>query len=291
MVNNKREEILLFPDVDSAQFGQAPKETVFFINEVKCISGLFNPKLEVFVPTQKTNALSIIICPGGGYEKLAIDLEGNEVAEKLNEWGITVFVLKYRLPNEEIANAKIPLPLIDIEKAFSIVQERANDWGLNPSCIGLMGFSAGGHLASIASSILSSVNNGINDLKLLPPLFSILIYPVISFSNEITHLGSRNRFLGSNPSVEMIHKYSAEHLVHPLSPPVFLVHCSDDMDVSVENSLAYHKACIDNGVSAEMHIYPRGGHGFGMHNALVYERWMDHLQKWLFQFSSIATKS
>ncbi|MDP3394607.1 alpha/beta hydrolase [Sediminibacterium sp.] len=290
MVNNKREEILLFPDADSSQLGQSPDETVFFINGVKCISGLFTPKLEVFVPAQKANELSIIICPGGGYEKLAIDLEGNEVAEKLNEWGITVFVLKYRLPHGEIANSKIPLPLIDIKKAFSVVQERANDWGLNPSCIGLMGFSAGGHLASIASSILSSVNNGMNDLKLLPPLFSILIYPVISFSNEITHLGSRNRFIGLNPSVELIQQYSAECLVHPLSPPVFLVHCSDDKDVSVENSIAYHKAYINNGVSAEMHIYHRGGHGFGMLNTLVDESWMDHLQKWLLQFSSIATK-
>lgn len=291
MVNKKREEILLFPDSDSPQLDSPCDETVFFINGVKCVSGHFNPKLDVFVPTENANGLSIIICPGGGYEKLAIDLEGNDVAETLIQWGITVFVLKYRFPNGESANLEIPLPLVDIKKAYSIVQARANDWGLNPNKIGLMGFSAGGHLASLASSLLS-ISDGRNDEQnLITPLFSILIYPVISFSDEITHMGSRNRFLGPNPSADLIKQYSSECLVHPLSPPVFLVHCSDDEDVSVENTLAYHKACINNGISAEMHIFHKGGHGFGMHNNFSVENWMDYLQKWLLQFSSITLES
>lgn len=277
MVNNKREEILLFPDADTTQPNSSDDEKVFYVNGVKCVSGYFKPKLEVFVPNNNSNGLSIIICPGGGYEKLAIDLEGNEVAEALIQWGITVFVLKYRFPNGLNADHEIPLPLIDIKKAYSIVQERANDWGLNPARIGLMGFSAGGHLASLASCLLSISD----DKKLSAPHFSILIYPVISFSDNITHMGSRNQFLGPNPNADLIKQYSSECLVHPLSPPVFLIHCSDDEDVPVENSLAYHKACVENGVSAQMHVYPKGGHGFGMHNTLVTEKWMDQLQKWL----------
>lgn len=280
MVNNKREEILLFPDADTTQPHSLGDEKVFYVNGVKCVSGYFKPKLEVFVPNNNSNGLSIIICPGGGYEKLAIDLEGNEVAETLIQWGITVFVLKYRFPNGLNADHAIPLPLIDIKKAYTIVQERANDWGLNPARIGLMGFSAGGHLASLASCLLSISD----DKNLSAPLFSILIYPVISFSENITHMGSRNQFLGPNPNAYLIKQYSSECLVHPLSPPVFLIHCSDDEDVPVENSLAYHKACVENGVSAQMHVYPKGGHGFGMHNILVTEKWMDQLQKWLVKF-------
>lgn len=284
MVNKKREEILLFSDADSSNLNLTSNETVFYVDGVKCVSGHFNPKLEIFIPTENANGLSIIICPGGGYEKLAIDLEGNEVADTLTQWGITVFVLKYRFPNDKPMLNEIPLPLIDIAKAYSIVQERANDWGLNPACIGLMGFSAGAHLASVASNLFSKKNDLTNEAYLKPPLFTILIYPVISLSEDITHLSSRNRFLGPNPSADLIKQYSSDCLVHPLSPPVFLIHCLDDKEVSVENSLAYHKACMKNGVPAEMHIYPKGGHGFGMNNTLEKEKWMDQLQKWLFKF-------
>ena len=284
MITRQSEEILLFPAEDSPNSIPTSEEKIFYVNGVKCVSGHFNPKMEVFFPNKNANGLSIIICPGGGYEKLAIDLEGNEVAETLIQWGITVFVLKYRFPNGINADHEIPLPLIDIKKAYSIVQQRAHEWGLNPARIGLMGFSAGGHLASLASCLLSNSNPKDDGLNFVAPLFTILIYPVISFSDAITHMGSRNHFLGPSPNTDLIKQYSSEYLVHLLTPPAFLIHCSDDKDVSVENSLAYHKACMENGVSAEIHIYPKGGHGFGMNNTLVTENWMDQLQKWLYKF-------
>ena len=131
-------------------------EMVTVVDGIKCISGTYNPELIIFRPDVNLNGLSIIICPGGGYEKLAIEHEGIEVAQALTKWGITVFVLKYRLPNDQPAVDDMPLPLNDFITAYKTVQEKASEWGINPSSVGIMGFSAGGHLASLASSILSS---------------------------------------------------------------------------------------------------------------------------------------
>ncbi len=284
MINKEREEIFLFEKEDSNEGNTISGEIVSFHNGIKCISGFYVPMLKVFRPQGKINALSIIICPGGGYENLAIEHEGNEVAESLIKWGITAFVLKYRLPQSHGSRNEIPLPLVDIKAAYKIVQKRAYEWGLNPASIGLMGFSAGGHLVSLASSLLSMSNDQNNGKEFIPPLFTTLIYPVISFSDELTHLGSRNRFLGPDPDVDHIKRYSSDLQVNYFSPPVFLVHCSDDMDVSVENSISYCKACLKKDVSVEMHLYPKGGHGFGMHNAFIKDRWMERLMNWLSQF-------
>ena len=262
----------------------AGAEVVTVHDGVKCISGSYKPALLIFRPEVKANGLSIIICPGGGYEKLAIEHEGTEVAQSLTKLGITVFVLKYRLPGEVPEADDMPLPLKDFITAYKTVQEKASEWKINPSSVGIMGFSAGGHLASLASSILSNNQKRQGLGNLLPPLFTILIYPVISFQDDITHIGSRERFLGKNASENDIRRYSSDNTVTESSPAVFLVHCSDDAIVSVENSLMYYKACLNHNVSVEMHVYAKGGHGFGMHNDFIKEKWMDRLANWLFQF-------
>lgn len=259
-------------------------EVVTVHDGVKCISGSYKPALLIFRPDVKANGLSIIICPGGGYEKLALEHEGTEVAQSLTKLGITVFVLKYRLPGEVPEADNIPLPLKDFITAYKTVQEKASEWEVNPSSVGVMGFSAGGHLASLASSILSSPKKQEGLQNLFPPLFTILIYPVISFQDDITHIGSRERFIGNNASGDDIRRYSSNNTVTQSSPPTFLVHCSDDLIVSVENSLLYYKACLNHNVSVEMHVYAKGGHGFGMHNDFIKEKWMDRLTNWLVQF-------
>lgn len=259
-------------------------EVVTVVDGIKCISGSYKPELIIFRPEANANGLSIIICPGGGYEKLAIEHEGTDVAQSLTKLGITVFVLKYRLPGEVPEADNIPLPLKDFITAYKTVQEKASAWGMNPSSVGIMGFSAGGHLASLASSILSSPKKQEGLQNLFPPRFTILIYPVISFQDDITHIGSRDRFLGKGASMNDIRRYSSNNTVAKSSPPTFLVHCSDDRIVSVENSLLYYKACLNHNVSVEMHVYAKGGHGFGMHNDFINEKWMDRVESWLVQF-------
>lgn len=259
-------------------------EVVTVVDGIKCISGLYKPELIIFRPDISAKGLSIIICPGGGYEKLAIEHEGTEVAQSLTKLGITVFVLKYRLPNDQPAVDDMPLPLNDFITAYKTIQEKASEWKINPSSVGIMGFSAGGHLASLASSILSTQQKQEGLQNLFPPLFTILIYPVISFQDDITHIGSRDRFLGKNASENDIRRYSSDNTVTESSPAVILVHCSDDLIVSVENSLLYYKACLKHNVSVEMHVYAKGGHGFGMHNDFIKEKWMDRLANWLVHF-------
>lgn len=259
-------------------------EVVTVVDGIKCICGSYKPELIIFKPKANANGLSIIICPGGGYEKLALEHEGTDVAQSLAKLGITVFVLKYRLPGEVPAGDDMPLPLKDFITAYKTVQEKSSEWGINPSSVGIMGFSAGGHLASLASSILSSPTKQEGLQKLFPPRFTILIYPVISFQDDITHIGSRERFLGKAASINEIRRYSSNNTITQFSPPTFLVHCSEDLIVPVENSLMYYKACLNHNVSVEMHLYAKGGHGFGMHNDFIKEEWMDRLANWLIQF-------
>lgn len=284
MNNSDWEIVRLDTESDTQSTTVSNTEVVTVVDGIKCISGTYNPELIIFRPDVNVNGLSIIICPGGGYEKLAIEHEGKEVAQALTKLGITVFVLKYRLPNNQSAVDDMPLPLNDFITAYKTVQEKASEWKINPSSVGIMGFSAGGHLASLASSILSSNHKQQEFENPLPPVFTILIYPVISFQEHITHTGSRDRYIGKNAIEQNILRYSSDNNVTHSSPPAFIVHCTDDSVVPVENSLLYYKACLKHNVSVEMHVYAKGGHGFGMHNDLIKEKWMDSLANWLDQF-------
>ncbi len=232
------------------------------------------PQLEVYLPNKKSaSGQAVIICPGGGYAILAYDWEGTDIAKLLNAKGIAAFVLKYRLPDPLSSTAPDKVPLMDAKQAMRIVRARATEWNVNQNKIGIMGFSAGGHLASTFSTHFEE------DTK---PNFSILIYPVISMDKSITHMGSRNNLIGNNPTNAMIKWYSNELQVTSNTPPTFLIHATDDDVVPVENSLLYYQALKVNKVPTEMHIYPAGGHGFGLANGnKSLESWPSLMIEWI----------
>jgi acetyl esterase/lipase len=240
------------------------------------------PTLTVWLPPAgKANGTAVIVCPGGGYLHLAMTHEGTDVARMLNELGITAFVLKYRLPNDETMTDKTIGPLQDAQRAIQLVRERADEWGVNPARVGILGFSAGGHLASTAGTHFDKpyIDNPHNIS--LRPDFMVLLYPVISFSDSIGHWGSRDNLIGLQPSPAVIREYSNELQVTAATPPAFLVHAGDDRTVPVANSLHFYEALQQNGVPAEMHIYPKGGHGFGLYNPTSKDQWPDRLRDWM----------
>jgi len=232
------------------------------------------PQIEVYLPNKKSaTGQGVIICPGGGYSILAYDWEGTDVAKLLNANGIAAFVLKYRLPDSLSSTAPNQVPLIDAKQAMRLVREKASEWNILPNKIGIMGFSAGGHLAATLSTHFE---------KDTRPDFSILIYPVISMDKNITHMGSRTNLIGKNPTDAMIKLYSNELHVTGKTPPSFLIHATDDDGVPVENSLLYYQALKKNKVPAEMHIYPFGGHGFGLANGnKSLDSWPTLMINWL----------
>jgi acetyl esterase/lipase len=246
------------------------------------LSKVSRPTLTVFLPAPGTsNGTAVVICPGGGYDHLAITHEGTDVARALSEMGIAAFVLKYRLPSDETMVDKTIGPLQDAQRAIQLLRQRAADWGVNPARVGIMGFSAGGHLASTAGTHFGKAyidNPGNISLR---PDFMVLLYPVISFNYGYAHHGSRNNLIGPHPDTALIQEYSNELQVTATTPPTFLVHCGDDNVVPVVNSVHFYEALQGKGVQAEMHIYPKGGHGFGMHNPTTKDEWMDRLRNWL----------
>ncbi|AMR26478.1 1,4-beta-xylanase [Hymenobacter psoromatis] len=246
------------------------------------ISNVIQPTLTVFIPDRaKATGTSVIICPGGGYARLAIDKEGYDVAKRLNEMGVAAFVLKYRLPNDHSQTDKSIAPLLDAQQALRLVRQLAPKYNLNPERIGMMGFSAGGHLASSAGTHFARPVGDNPGPASVRPAFLVLLYPVISFADSIMHKGSRDNLLGTSPSAEQIRQYSNELQVSAQTPPVFLVHAEDDKTVPVQNSLIFYQALHHHHVPAEMHIYPQGGHGFGLNNQTTKTQWMDLLQNWM----------
>jgi len=246
------------------------------------LSLVSRPTLKIYLPPkQKATGMAIVVVPGGGYSHLAMGHEGIEIAEKLNEIGIAAFVLKYRLPSDETMVNKEIGPLQDAQRAIQLVRQNAGAWGVDTGRVGIIGFSAGGHLASTAGTHFSKTyidNPGNISLR---PSFMILMYPVISFSDSIAHRGSRDNLVGKNAPPEKIREYSNELQVTPSTPPAFLIHAGDDKTVLVANSIHFYEALQHNGVPAEMHIYPHGGHGFGLHNNTTKDLWFDRLITWL----------
>lgn len=246
------------------------------------VSNVIQPTLQVFRPAKdKANGTAVIICPGGGYVRLSMDNEGSDVAKQLTEMGITAFVLKYRLPNDQLQPDKTTAPLQDAQQAIRLVRQRAAEYGLNPARIGLMGFSAGGHLASTAGTHFAQSVGPTADATSVRPDFLVLLYPVISFTDSLAHAGSRRSLLGPAPTPDQIRLYSNEQHVTPQTPPTFLVHAQDDKTVPVLNSLRFYEACVRQSVPAEMHLYPKGGHGFGLNNKTTKDSWPKRLQNWL----------
>lgn len=246
------------------------------------ISNVVQPSLTVFTPAPGTaNGTAVVICPGGGYGFLAIQHEGYDVAKKLNEMGVTAFVLKYRLPNDQSQPDKTLAPLLDAQQALRLVRQQAAKYSLNPERIGLMGFSAGGHLAALAGTQFARAVGDNPGPESVRPAFLVLLYPVISFNDTLRHAGSRDNLLGKNPSTELVRQHSNELHVTAQTPPTFLVHAEDDQTVPVGNSLVFYQSCLRHGVPAELHLYPRGGHGFGLNNSTTPDQWADRLRNWL----------
>ena len=234
-----------------------------------------------FADAEKSNGTSVIICPGGAYGMLAIDKEGYKVAEWFNSLGIHAFVLKYRLPSDLIMKNKTVAPLQDAQEAVRLVRRNAVKWKLNPNKIGIMGFSAGGHLAATLSTHYNDKVYTPSDTTSAKPNFSILIYPVISMLEGVTHQGSKDNLLGKNADNETVGKYSNEKQITADTPKAFLVHATDDKAVPVENSINYYLGLKKEKVPAEMHLYENGGHGFGLGVKGTNASWPKTCEKWL----------
>ncbi|WP_081820708.1 alpha/beta hydrolase [Sediminibacter sp. Hel_I_10] len=238
------------------------------------------PTLTVYKP-KKPNGTTVIIFPGGGYHHLAIDKEGTKVAQWLNQLGITAFVLKYCLPSDVIMEDKTIGPLQDAQRAVRYVRRNAEKMKLDPAKIGVMGFSAGGHLAATLSTQYDTIVYELEDEVSAQPNFSILVYPVISMQDDITHQGSKTNLLGDHPSEEQVMAYSNEKQVTDATPKTFLVHATDDSSVPVENSIRYYMALKSHNVPVELHLYEKGGHGFGLGRGDTNQYWPLACEQWL----------
>lgn len=238
------------------------------------------PTLTAYLPPkEKATGTAVLICPGGGYTRVVLQKEGLNIAEYFVKQGIAAFVLKYRLPDDKIMQDKSSGPLQDAQEALKIIRSRATEWNIDTKRVGIMGFSAGGHLASTAGTHFDrpvlAANAGLN----LRPDFMILVYPVISMEKNLTHSGSRQRLLGNQPDELSIKNYSNDRQVTPQTPPTILFHTGDDTVVDVDNSLLFYQALRHQHVPAEMHIYPEGNHGFVL--KLPIDVWMQITMKWI----------
>jgi acetyl esterase/lipase len=224
-----------------------------------------DPTLTVFLPAaEKATGTAVVICPGGGYGALAFDHEGYAIARWLNENGIAGIILKYRLPSDLIMTDKSVGPLQDAQEAMRIVRRNSTKWKINPKKVGVIGFSAGGHLASTLSTHFNEKVYESGDTTSARPSFSLLIYPVISFDTTVYHSGSRRNLIGNKPSEEQVRRFSNELQITSDTPPAFLVHSADDKAVPVKNSILYFEGLTKKNIPAEMHVFQKGGHGYGM---------------------------
>jgi len=250
------------------------------------ISLVQTPEMTIYLPSRRTSTgQAVIICPGGGYSYLSYNWEGSDPARLLSGKGIVAIVLKYRLPNSKSLTTPHLAPLNDAKRAMRLVRANAAKWGINKNAIGIMGFSAGGHLAStLATHFDEGDANAVDSVERQSsrPDFAVLVYPVISMSKPIMHAGSRNNLIGATPDSSAAKLYSNELQVTDRTPPCFLVHATDDKAVPVENSLLFYTALKDHKVPVEMHIYPKGGHGFGLAvGSGALEGWTDRLIEWM----------
>ena len=240
----QEQELKLWPDSIPGAIGNNLYRETDLRNEtgIYRISKVKIPTLAVYTPSQgKANGTAILICPGGGYVHLAYTKEGIDIAKWLNSLGVTAFVLKYRLPSDSIMKDKTIGPLMDAQKAMRIIRSNADKWNIDTNRIGVIGFSAGGHLAS---TLCTHYNDKVYDSDTISakPNFSILIYPVISMEESITHMGSRESLLGKNPSQAEIDKFSNELQINKDTPPAFLAAAEDDKTVPIQNSINYFKS-------------------------------------------------
>jgi acetyl esterase/lipase len=240
--------------------------------------GVITPTLEVYLPDKAiATGTAVVIIPGGGYGVVVYQGEGVGTAKALVQNGVAAFVLKYRLPSDSSMVDKTIGPLQDAQQAIKRVREGASKWGVDPGKIGIMGFSAGGHLASTEATHFDKALIDNPENTSLRPDFQVLVYPVISMRDSLAHRGSRDNLLGRNPSRQSIALYSNELQIRANTPPTYLTHAADDKVVDVDNSIAYFEALRHQKIPVEMHIYPKGDHGF------IFRQpgWIDPLFDWL----------
>lgn len=249
----------LYPDKIPNAINGPDEET----NKDQVIRKVSKPTLTVFLPpAANANGAAVIVCPGGGYGVLVMEWEGYRIAKQLNKSGIAAIILKYRLPDEKIMTDKSIGPLQDAQQAIKTVRERAKEWKIDPAKIGIIGFSAGGHLAATAGTHYDSTFISNPEKTSLRPDFMILVYPVISLLDKIGHKGSSSNLLGASPTPEKVRYFSNELQVKKTTPPTYLTHAGDDTVVPVSNSIKFYEALNASGVAADMHIYSKGEHGY-----------------------------
>ncbi|OCX52998.1 endo-1,4-beta-xylanase [Mucilaginibacter sp. PPCGB 2223] len=247
-------------------------------------SGMINrvtiPEMEIYLP-QKGNetGAAVIVCPGGSYKVLTYEAEGVRTAKELAKNGIAAFVLKYRLPDDSTMIDKKIGPLQDAQQAIRLVRENAGKWSIDTSKVGIMGFSAGGHLAATLATHYQQSYIDNSDHINLRPAFVILVYPVISMQDGLTHKDSRTNLLGKTPSKQTIDLFSNELQADKNTPPAYITHAGDDKLVDVDNSIAFYEKLRHNNVPAELHLFPKGGHGFVLRENPA--TWMKPLFTWM----------
>ena len=263
---------------------------------VLLVSKISRPTLTLFLPAHiQGNTPAVVICPGGSYWINAVNIEGYDEAKVLNSWGVAAFVLTYRIPDSAYCIHPEIAPLQDAQQAILQVRRHASEWHIDPHRVGIMGFSAGGHLASTAGTHFDKVLVPDPDNISVRPDWMILGYPVVSANAGIVHRGSFDKLLGGNAPDSLLRYFSNETRVTDSTPPAFLVHAQDDDAVSPENSILFYQALTAHHVPAELHLYEKGGHGFGLHLpvknlrkttprgnvARSEEQWMDRCRHWM----------
>ena len=262
-----QEEIKLYPN--------GPTESNELLTDEKWrdrdfLLDISEPRMYAYPASKENNCgTAVLICPGGGYSGVSAVKEGAEIAKWFNELGVSAFVLYYRMPN-----GHYEIPLKDAQTALSIIHKRSREWKINKKKIGIMGFSAGGHLASTVGTHFKT--------KAERPAFMLLAYPVVTMNKDLTHKGSRDNLLGKNPSDELVKLYSNELQVNKQTPPTFIIHARDDGAVPIANSENLLEALQKNKVPAKLVTYDEGGHGFGMRKkGIPVENWPQKMKSWL----------
>ncbi len=276
ILNGQPQEFLLYPKIAET----ISEEHVRDGNGNLIVAKVTNPSLTLFLPPGggKSKA-AVIICPGGGYSNLHIQREGFKVAEAFNRQGVAALVLKYRLPDKEIVEKEAFAPLRDAQRAIQMTRGNAEQWGIDPNKIGIMGFSAGGHLASTAGVHHDSAFIENKEAVSLRPDFMILVYPVISFDDAVGHVGSKDRLLGERPDEKLVTFFSNELHVNEDTPPCILFHAGDDSIVPLANSLHFYNQLHRCNVPAELHVYSKGEHGFL--TTPPFPEWFNTLIQWM----------
>jgi acetyl esterase/lipase len=266
----------LWPDGAPGATGKAPEDV---------------PSVTVYLPPAgKETGAAVVVCPGGGYGHLAIDHEGHQVAAWLNGFGVAGIVLQYRIAPKY----HHPAPIQDAQRAIRYVRAHAKEWKIDPAKVGILGFSAGGHLASTAGTHFDKGNPDATDpidrLSCRPD-FQVLVYPVISLVAPYGHMGSRNNLLGKSPDAKLVESLCNDKQVTADTPPAFLTHTKEDKGVPYENSKLFFEACKAAGVPAELHLYDKGAHGLGLGpKNLEFSQWPARCEEWLTTIKMIPAK-